>query len=105
MAWDSSGRYYYRSRWVSGRPVREYVGTGLLARLQADLDEAERQQQAERRAQERDRLHSEEARYQPLDHQLQEVFSAAELIARLALLTAGYRQHDRGHWRRKRTNG
>ena len=30
---------------------------------------------------------------------------AAELIARLALLTAGYRQHDRGHWRRKRTNG
>ena len=52
MAWDSSGRYYYRSRWVSGRPVREYVGTGLLARLQADLDEAERQQQAERRAQE-----------------------------------------------------
>jgi hypothetical protein len=104
MSWDQRG-YYYRSRRVAGRPVREYVGAGLLAQLQADLDEAERQEQVEKRAQDRARLHADEARYQPLDNQVQEVFSAAETLAKLALLTAGYRQHDRGRWRRRRPNG
>jgi hypothetical protein len=31
-------RYYYRSRWVNGRDVKEYVGTGEAAELAAKLD-------------------------------------------------------------------
>jgi hypothetical protein len=50
------------------------------------------------------RLHAEQVRLQPLDQQLQEVCSAIEMLSKLALLTAGYHQHARGHWRRRRAN-
>ncbi|MBM3979408.1 MAG: hypothetical protein FJ304_03825 [Planctomycetes bacterium] len=31
-------RYYYRSRWVNGRCVKEYVGTGAVAEVTARID-------------------------------------------------------------------
>ncbi len=105
MAWDASGRYYYRSRWVAGRPVREYVGTGLVAELASRLDAAEREEQAAKSARARARLHADEARYDPPDRQLQEVCGLAETLAQLALAVAGFHRHDRGQWRRRRRNG
>ncbi|HLZ28479.1 MAG TPA: hypothetical protein VKV73_14260 [Chloroflexota bacterium] len=83
----------------------QYVGCGPVALLSARLDATQRQEQAEQRAHERARLHAAEARYRPLDHQLEEVCDVAETLAKLALLTAGYHQHNRGHWRRRRANG
>ena len=39
--------------------------------------------------------HAEQARLKPLDNQVADVCLATEVLARLTLLLAGYRQHDR----------
>jgi hypothetical protein len=99
MAWYQVGaRYFYRNRRVGRRVIREYLGTGALAQLLADADalrRARRRAQAEARSNERACWHE----AQELLRQLRE---GAGLLARAALLEAGYRQHDRGDWRRRR---
>jgi hypothetical protein len=99
MAWDC-GRYYTRSRKVNGRVVREYVGSGEVARLVAQQDLIEREKrEAERvaRRRERDEL-------QALDAPVEEMDQTAALFARVALIVAGFHQHHRGEWRKKRGN-
>jgi hypothetical protein len=97
VGWDK-GRYYTRSRKVNGRVVREYCGTGELAKLAAEIDTIKR---ADREA-EREARHVEKAELDALDASVRELDEMADLLARAALLTAGYRQHKRGEWRRKR---
>jgi hypothetical protein len=105
MSWDSRGRYYYRSR-REGRLVRrEYVGAGAVAQLAARLDEQDRHEREEQNARQRAQLHAEQARWRPLDDQAREVCRTVEALARLALIVAGYHQHARGHWRKRKTNG
>lgn len=92
------GLYYTRSRREDGRIVREYVGGGELGELAAQMDAEKRQSRREERAarkQERERL---EAVMEPVE----ELCEAAEVIARAALLASGYRQHNRGEWRKRR---
>jgi hypothetical protein len=93
MSWETRGRhrYYYRSRRVGGRVVREYLGTGDRAAEAAAAD-AER-----RRHEEADR-----AAVAALDAAADELDALADLIARAALLAAGYHQHARGPWRKRR---
>ena len=100
MAWERQGRYYYRSRKVGGRVVREYVGTGEVAELVAQLDALER----ERREEERDARRAEKARLEALDAPLDQLNDLADLLAHAALVAAGFRQHKRGEWRKKRGN-
>src|SRR5262245_7702889 len=98
MGWDKGGRYYTRSRRVNGCVVREYIGGGEVGRLAAEHDARERQKrQAERAAAraERDALAA-------LDAQLDELCELTDLLARAALAAAGYVQHNRGEWRKKR---
>ena len=100
MAWEARGsrRYYTRSRRVNGRVVREYVGTGAVAELAAAAD-------ALRRA---DRLAAAEARraeaasWQAALAPLLELCRVADVMARAALLAAGYHRHSRCSWRRRR---
>lgn len=96
MAWERG--YYYRVRKVNGRVVREYVGKGRLANLAASLDAdqraARRLELAERRA--------ETSQMEDLDNQVADLCELTDLLARAALIAAGYRQHHRGDWRRKR---
>ena len=99
MGWEKRG-YYTRSRKVNGRVVREYCGNGLLAQLAAEHDEDERRlRDLRRRAERWDREEME-----ALDAQVNAVIEVADLLAQSALLVAGYRQHDRAQWRRKRGN-
>ena len=97
MGWDK-GRYYTRSRKVNGRVVREYVGAGRVAELAAEIDAVER----ERRRLEAFALRQEKDELAALDAELAAVAEAADLLARAALLAAGYHQHKRGEWRKRR---
>ena len=98
MGWDKGGRYYTRSLREGGRVAREYVGRGAGAKLAARLDELERDQR--RTAREVRRLDREQA--DALDAPLDDLNDAADLLVRAALLAAGFCQHNRGEWRKKR---
>jgi hypothetical protein len=92
------GRYYTRSRKINGRVVREYVGSGVVAELAAQLDALDRaQREAAREA--RRAIGAELA---DIDGPLIELNTVAEGLARAALLVAGYRRHKRGQWRKTR---
>jgi hypothetical protein len=96
MAWERG--YYYRVRKVNGRVVREYVGAGKVAEMAAQLDALERHQREAEKARERVAREDLEA----LDASLNDLNDLAELLARAALVCAGFRQHNRGEWRRQR---
>ena len=99
MGWHIEGgrRYYYRSRWVDGRPVREYVGTGAVAEAAATADNLRR---VEREIQARQWRANQACRdaaaacLRKLDH-------VVELMVYATLYAAGYHQHDRT-WRFQR---
>jgi hypothetical protein len=100
MAWEQVGRqrYYYRSQWVKGRSVRRYVGTGPVAELAAaayDLRKLKRVIEARERE-------AEQASHHQAEAPLLGLCGLTELLARAALVAAGFRQHDRGEWRRRR---
>ena len=101
MSWEErngKGRYYTRSRREGGRIVREYVDTGPVAEIIAKRDDEERRRREEEaRAWREEREHLE-----VLDTQGGELDELAELLTRAAFLAAGYRQHDRGEWRKPR---
>ena len=101
MGWEErerGTRYYTRSRRVGGRVLKEYVGTGPLAELAALQDEADRQRREEEaRAWKREREALED-----LDVTAGEICELAELLTRAAMVAAGYRQHNRGEWRKPR---
>ena len=108
MAWEvrrNGRRYYYRSRRVHGRVVREYYGCGPVAEAIAAIDEARRaERQAERAVREAQRAADAE-----LDAAAEELHELGALFAEAVMLAAGYHRHDRGSWRRrsgqpKRTN-
>src|SRR4051794_31133950 len=96
MAWERG--YYYRVRKQGGRVIRQYFGKGKPAELMAQLDAMQR---AHREAQ-RQARRAEKAQVDALDARVKELDELADLLAQAALLAAGYRQHKRGEWRRKR---
>jgi hypothetical protein len=100
MAWEARGsrRYYTRSKRVNGRVVREYVGTGPVAELAAAADSLRR---ADRLAA-LESLRGEQARWREALTPLLALSRVADLVARAALLAAGYHQHSRSSWRKKR---
>ncbi len=99
MAWNL-GRYYTRSRKIRGRVVREYVGAGALAGLVAQMDWIERQvREAKRAARRAERVELDE-----LDGSMDQMCQEVELLARAALVAAGFHRHKRGEWRKRRGN-
>ena len=44
-------------------------------------------------------------RMESLEAPIEELCDAAETLARAALVTAGYRRHNRGEWRLRRGDG
>jgi hypothetical protein len=97
MAWDRRG-YYRRNRKVSGKVVTEYVGGGTLGQLAAQIDAEERACRDTARAADRETR----ARLEALDKPVADLNELADLLARAALLAAGFHQHKRGPWRRRR---
>jgi hypothetical protein len=93
-----SGIYLYRSTRKGGRAKTVYLGSGLVALLQAaDIEERRAQAQARREEQlAMEREHGE------IDRALAELAREAMDHARAALESAGFHQHARGRWRRRR---
>ena len=100
MAWETQergGSYYTRSRRQDGQVVREYIGTGLIGQIAAQLDEYERRQKEEKRLywkEKKERLEWDAAF-------LEELEEAAEILVRAELVLAGFRCR-KGEWRRER---
>ncbi len=97
MGWDK-GRYYTRSKRVNGRVEREYWGRGKTGDLAARLHELERQP----RLVEQEAKRARKAELDALDAPLNELSELADLLGRAALVVAGYHQHRRGEWRKRR---
>jgi len=92
------GLYYTRSRKVDGRVVREYVGGGVLGEIAARMDADERRLREVEAAlwiEEREGMET-------LDRLTEELYEAVEVLAQAVLVAAGYRQHKRGEWRKRR---
>ena len=96
MAWEARGgsRYFYKVSRDGGRVRRLYLGTGPVAELAAQDAELRR---AERQARARS-----QARLEAAEAASRELVELADLLARAALVAAGYHRHDRGAWRRRR---
>src|SRR5262245_58541577 len=94
MAWERRGKrmYYYRSRKIAGRVVREYVGTGEIAEIAARLDALAGVQRAARQAA-IDEIDEMERVLAPA-HEL------VEAIVWIVMTQEGYHM-SRGKWRKK----
>ena len=99
MGWEK-GRYYTRSTKVNGRVEREYFGCGKVAEMIAMVDELQRE---ERRAK-AEALRQEMANSRALDQKVSAICNLADLMARAAMVSAGFHRHHRGDWRRRRVN-
>jgi len=94
--------YYTRSYRVNGRVQREHISSGDMALLDAGFDEVERMEalQAKRKAQVQ--WQEERKAAEALDAAVDLVSDNAMAMFRAAMEAAGFRQHSRGQWRKKR---
>lgn len=105
MTWETrkgKGRYYTRTHRRDGRRIREYVGSGALAALLAQIDAQAREEQALDAEIAAEEQSERDAFYARLFGPLDVLEAASSVLVRQALEAAGYRQHDRGEWRRPR---
>src|SRR5262245_14327978 len=100
MSWQARGqqRYYYRSVRLNGRVRCRYFGRGSAAEFVAVEDQLHRLERQEAR----ERRQAALARQRAVDADLNRLCEMTSLLARAALLAAGYHQHARGAWRRRR---
>jgi hypothetical protein len=101
MYWTTRNgrRYAYRSRWIDGRPVKEYVGFGAQAEAAEQAQIEERIERGVRRQRWERQWAEIEAARAPLDQHCEQ----ADLLARITLVLAGYYLHHGHEWRRRRT--
>ena len=99
MGWERrrNGTYYYYARREGGRVVKTYVGTGPSAAVAADVVEAAALTLESRRLLFREA----KAGIAAVVAELGELGRSADAAARAALLSAGYRRHHRGEWRKR----
>src|SRR5262245_56314398 len=100
MSWTIRGdrRYYYRSSRVGGRPTRTYLGSGSEAEAEAAEVERRKKERAERQ-----RARSAECKaHDEAAAPLWKLCRFTDVLMKVSLVLAGYRQHDRGEWRRRR---
>src|SRR5688500_6182372 len=93
-------QYVYLSRRHGKRVVRQYIGRGPEAQLACALLRL----RANQRAEVRQRLAGDEAKFTGCEKYLDEFTLEVSRLVRLGMYVAGYRQHNRGHWRRRRAS-
>lgn len=100
MAWERrrNRMYYYRSHRIGKRVVKEYFGAGLAAHLAAAEDDQRRQ----RREQARDEVEAAHRETGLAADPYQQMDILTTALTKAAFREAGYHQHDRGEWRKRR---
>jgi hypothetical protein len=102
MGWETRGRnrYYYRKRWIHGRPMNEYIGTGFVAEVLAESDECEREKQRREAAEWQATVRTE----RQADLVLDQIDDLVRSTLSAVLITHGYHTHNR-QWRRRTERG
>lgn len=100
MGWEQRGNasYYYSAERVNGLVVKQYMGTGAVAEIAAQLDalkRAEREDAAETTRRERNALAKLDAALAPLNE-------LADTLTLAALVATGHHRPKRGRWRKRR---
>jgi hypothetical protein len=90
--------YLYRSFRRRGRVTSEYLGSGKAAGIMAALEACDRDKRDFARWQEQE----DRRELDKLDRSVGEVVERTLALARDVLTAAGYHQHHRGEWRRRR---
>lgn len=100
MAWEKrkrGGPYYYRSRRMGARVIKEYVGCGAAAEQAAQEDAQTREEQnAAVKA-----LREVQEQLDAVTAPLRQMCDDFDVLMKAVLLVAGYHNH-RGCWRRRR---
>ena len=98
-----NGRLYYtQSTRVRGKVKREYLGSGILGLLAYLMDQQKRhEQQVQRRLRQEEWLEERQAA-NALNDAVEAVCEEAEALFHAVMEAAGYHQHARSEWRKKR---
>ena len=94
-------RYFYYNEWLDGRSRRRYVGYGPTADLAACHADLRRVEREVRRRQRR----AEDEPWEAAEAALSDLGRLTDLVLRAAMAVAGYHQHARGTWRKRRERG
>jgi vacuolar-type H+-ATPase catalytic subunit A/Vma1 len=87
--------YYYRSRRIDGRVVREYVAAGAAAELAAKRDREDRELRRQQQSQQLCKL----VTFDKISEQVNTLIENSNIILTASLLAAGFHQH-RSEWRK-----
>jgi hypothetical protein len=101
MAWETrkrGNRYYTRSIRCGNRIIRQYIGAGEDGLKAAAEDE---EQRAERQAQ-RQALADHKQNWNAIDDTVAQLDNECRKLVYAGFVSAGYRCHKRGEWRKKR---
>lgn len=96
------GVYYTRSKRVNGKVIREYVGSGQFALLAFEMEQADALLEKLRRLKEQELWRQEQEAEDALAQMVGAACQGAEVAFRAFMEAAGYHQHQRGAWRKKR---
>jgi hypothetical protein len=91
-------QYYYQSRRVGRRVISDYVGTGLIAECTAQVDQLSRGRRALTRAQ----AWAVAEEFADIDRALDYLEQQLRTLVAATLEAAGFHQHHRGEWRKRR---
>jgi hypothetical protein len=98
LVYRNGRTYIYRSVRRGGKVTSEYGGSGMDAYLIGRMEAIDRDKRYYNRW-----LEDENRRkLDELDKALDELAAQGRALARDALTAAGYHQHDRGKWRKRR---
>jgi hypothetical protein len=89
--------YYYENRRIGGRVVSEYMGSGGLALLARDFA----QENAYKKAAERERFRRKIEELAALDADLDCIFECVKALSTSEFILSGYHNH-KGQWRKRR---
>jgi hypothetical protein len=98
MAWQKRGNhhYYYRSKKEKGQVITEYLGSGSRAHQAALEDQARHTARTQER--------QEQQAWEALESQIAALDTLTTLLSQsLLVVDGGLYRHNRGEWRKRRT--